>query len=259
MGYKLEPLKKDLGETSIENIFINIYLPRADEIAIKVYLYAYSYAKNFKPLTDEIIASALNISLEDVNKAWIYWFKEGIVKKEINPHTREIDYCFLSLREVYLGITALYEYEEIEKPLNSGDFKKMFEQIEDIIGLELTISEINAIMDYITTTGQQKDLIVEGFKYSNRVSGKKNVHYVLGILRNWKINGINTIEDLKRESEKKRNKFKTKNIQKPKKIQSNVNISVDKSITSDKEQFFNRFFKKNNVNEKNDGNENKGE
>ena len=84
MRFKIEQEKQDLGETSIENIFLNQYLQLAEGNYLKVYLFAYQNAKNIhgqKNVSDEEIAEALNIPLEDVKAAWNYWMSEGIMKK----------------------------------------------------------------------------------------------------------------------------------------------------------------------------------
>ena len=58
MRFTVEPQKMDLGETSVENIFLNHYLQLADGNHLKVYLFAYKNAKSIygqKDLSDEEI------------------------------------------------------------------------------------------------------------------------------------------------------------------------------------------------------------
>ena len=64
------------------------------------------------------------------------------------------------------------------------------------------------------------DLIVKSFEYSKNKTGKMNFNYVFGILRNWYLDGIITIDDyyklMENEKIKKANFKKKRNYYKPK-------------------------------------------
>ena len=208
MRFKIEQEKQDLGETSIENIFLNQYLQLAEGNYLKVYLFAYQNAKNIhgqKNVSDEEIAEALNIPLEDVKAAWNYWMSEGIVKKEREISTGEETYAFLSMRELYLGITEPYEHKADQGkyiPQNSNEIREMYEGIEKVLGLELTPNEYERILEHMNDLGQTPELIVRGFQYCAEHRGKKNLNYVLGVLRNWHLDGINSLAELNNSLEK---------------------------------------------------------
>src|SRR5699024_3232157 len=68
--------------------------------------------------------------------------------------------------------------------------------------------ELEKILNHIEDLGQEPEIIVEGFKFSDRKYGKRNLNYVLGILRNWHLDGIDTMEDLKKARERKNTKAK---------------------------------------------------
>ncbi|MDO5649180.1 MAG: DnaD domain protein [Gallicola sp.] len=208
MRFTVEQHKMDLGETSIENIFLNQYLQLADGDHLKVYLFAYQNAKNIygqKNLSNEQIAEALNLKVENVKAAWNYWMSEGIVKKEREISTGEEVYAFLSMRELYLGIIEPYEHTADQGkyiPQNSNEIREMYEEIEKVLGLDLTPNEYERILDHMNDLGQTPDLIVKGFQYCAEHRGKKNLNYVLGVLRNWHLDGINTISELNASLEK---------------------------------------------------------
>ena len=68
-----EPNEVDLGDTSIPNIFIDIFMPMADGLYVKVYLLGYKNAcdPSFNPkFNNNSIAKDLNIPLSDVLSAW---------------------------------------------------------------------------------------------------------------------------------------------------------------------------------------------
>ena len=80
MSFILETTDMDLGDTPIENIFINDFMPMANGTYVKVYLLGYKYAhdKDDKiEVTNQTIAKHLEISLDDVLRAWDFWEKKG--------------------------------------------------------------------------------------------------------------------------------------------------------------------------------------
>ena len=59
----------DLGDTPVENIFIDIFMPMANGTFVQVYLLGYKYALNREPnmsVDNMSIARHLNIPLSDV-------------------------------------------------------------------------------------------------------------------------------------------------------------------------------------------------
>ena len=72
----------DLGETTIANIFIDIFMPMANGLYVKVYLLGYRQAcdPNSNPKFDNnSIAKNLNIPLSDVIDAWKFWQNKNII------------------------------------------------------------------------------------------------------------------------------------------------------------------------------------
>lgn len=214
MKYKVQPYQVDIGETPIENIFLNQYLQLADGNSLKVYLYAIKNAKdpNAKDiLTDQEIASDLGLTLREVKESWEFWLNEGIVKRVYDEEINEEITYFLSIREIVLGEIERAEYipeEKTNMPNNSNSISQMFEEIESFLQIELNANELEKILNHIEDLGQEPEIVVEGFKFSDRKYGKRNLNYVLGILRNWHLDGIDTMEDLKKARERKNTKAK---------------------------------------------------
>ncbi len=85
MNFTMETTDMDLGgDTPIENIFINDFMPMANGTYVKVYLLGYKYAYD-KDINIEVnnntIAKHLNIPLIDVLNAWDFWEGKGIIQK----------------------------------------------------------------------------------------------------------------------------------------------------------------------------------
>jgi hypothetical protein len=56
MYFILEEMQYELGDTPIDNIFINDYMPDADGTYVKVYLMGYKWAKERQSFNNETLA-----------------------------------------------------------------------------------------------------------------------------------------------------------------------------------------------------------
>jgi len=95
----------DLGETTIANIFIDIFMPMADGLYVKVYLLAYRIVcdrNNSLKYDNNSIARDLNIPLSDVISAWKFWEGKGLIKMHKNEGSNDFDYSieFLDLEKL---------------------------------------------------------------------------------------------------------------------------------------------------------------
>ena len=69
-----------LYDTKVDNLFISEYMPGAPANAVKVYLLASMNAEANIPSDADALARKLRVSLADVEEAWDYWVKQGIVR-----------------------------------------------------------------------------------------------------------------------------------------------------------------------------------
>lgn len=216
MRFKIEKPTVDLDQTLIENIFLDQYLPIATGNAIKVYLHCFKKAVDGKAhfkLKD--LSIQLNLTEQEIEESIQYWLNEGVIKRTINTETGENDFSFLSLRELFLGLAEPYQGEELSivPKMDSRENQEMFKSIEEILGIELSANQMIDILDFMSETNQTPELIVMAFQYSSIETGKKNVNYVLGILRNWFTDGILTLDDfLKSEAEKEEKKARKREV-----------------------------------------------
>lgn len=220
LKYKIKDLKIDLGTTPIENIFINNYLQIADGDDVKVYLYAYKLAYEGKVNempSEEELAVELGMDTDRLLDAFNYWQDQGLISIEEEGDSKS--YHFLSLRELFLGVREPAKpVDDFEILSNDDDItmtnKEMFTGIEEILDTVLTPNEIERILDLKKEFRQDRDLIVHGFTYSEKTTGKRNVNYVLTILRNWALDGILTMADFEKHEAENEKRQDTKNTKK---------------------------------------------
>ncbi|MCU9807603.1 hypothetical protein LEQ06_05135 [Paraclostridium sp. AKS46] len=99
----------DLGQTTIDNIFIDIFMPMANGLYVQVYLLGYRYAcdETSNPkFNNNSIAKNLNVPLSDVLAAWDFWEDKNLIKKHKNDGLDDFSFSieFLDLKKYILII-----------------------------------------------------------------------------------------------------------------------------------------------------------
>lgn len=195
--FLLENNKYDLGETSIENIFINDFMPGANGEFVKVYLLGYKFAKeNRTDITNEKLADYLGILESDVNRAWAYWKKMGIVEMEDDKLK------FVNLKELY--IKNVYNLKAEEKKKDKGysevvanpTYANLLTRAEFLMREPIAPMKKIDIINWITAYNMPADLIEEAFFYTTEIKGIYNISYVEQVVRNWSRDNIRTMEDV---------------------------------------------------------------
>lgn len=215
MSFSLETTDMDLGDTPIENIFINDFMPMANGTYVKVYLLGYKYAhdKDEKiEVNNQTIAKHLEIPLEDVLRAWDFWESKGIIKKIPAEENNKYNYKvkFLNLKQLYIkNNLSLFNSKEENKnkqksitPQELIDanqipaINKMFNQIDYIMRRQTVTTEKQKILSWIENYNMNPDVIEKAFFYGVERKGIKNINYIEGIIRNWYDNGLTNMESI---------------------------------------------------------------
>ena len=217
MSFFIETTDIDLGDTSIENIFINDFMPMADGTYVKVYLIGFKFAKdNDKKLniSNEVISRHLNIPLTDVLNAWDFWLNKGIIKKheKDSDDTSDYEVEFLNLKQLYIknnykpidsmasdnvqSSTYSCSPEDLVEANQSKGINEMFNSIDYIVRRTLVPNEKRKVLEWIYNYNMGTDVIVKAFFYSIEKRGKRSLSYIEGIIRNWYDMGITNMESL---------------------------------------------------------------
>lgn len=215
MNFILETTDIDLGDTPIENIFINDYMPMANGTYVKVYLLGYKYAydrDNNISVDNETIAKNLNMPLTEVLEAWDFWEKKGIIQKIYEDENDKFNYKvkFLSLKQLYIknnyrpvnvqdnltNSTYTSTVDDLVEANRNPAINNMFKNIDYIMRRPLVPNEKNRILEWMFNYNMNPDIIEKAFFYSVEIKGKKKLSYVEGIIRNWYDEGITNVEAL---------------------------------------------------------------
>ncbi len=193
MAFTLKSPSIDIGETPLENIFINNYMNLADEVQLKVYILGLSMAKNSDlRLGNQDIAAALNISIEKVKKAWLFWKQVGLVDF-LEPENEEeyaFDISFISLREEYIKSNYLPKTSkntERKRLLYDKDIKELFDAAEIIVNKPLSPDDRMKAIEWMTEFNISKELFLKALKitFHERSPQLPSLKYTKGILQNW--------------------------------------------------------------------------
>ena len=225
MSFTLQTTDMDLGDTPIENIFINDYMPMANGTYVKVYLLGFKYAHD-KDINIEVnnttIAKHLDIPLEDVLRSWDFWEEKGIIEKIREENTRKVNYevKFLNLKQLYIQNNINLWAEE--KTVTSHDTKglvnankvpevnNMFNNIDNILRRQTVPNEKQRILEWIYDFNMNPDVIEKAFYYSIERRGVNKIPYIEAIVRGWYKDGLTNMEALMehfKESDEKYYKY----------------------------------------------------
>lgn len=201
MAFKKRIPALDLETTAIENIFLTEVLPMAEGNALKVYLLGYRYACDPEAhcrFSHEALARHLGLSLEEVLDAWRFWEEKGLIKKtDVNPdqpHGFSVE--FISLRQLYVenNFKPLREApkkpkspspERLSESLREPVLKKMFRDIEQLMGRPLEPNDCLEILSWIDALPLEPQVIVKAFEYVVREKNIRNIKYTGTVVRSW--------------------------------------------------------------------------
>lgn len=209
MSFKLETPDMDLGDTPIENIFINDYMPMANGTYVKVYLLGYKYAYERDErleITNSSISKHLDIPLEDVLRAWDFWEEKGII---IKHGSDKVNYKveFLNLKQLYIK-NNYTNFSQKEEPIKENKYStqdlieanqiplinNMFNQIDYIMRRQTSPTEKKMVLEWIHDYNMNPDVIEKAFFYAVEQKGIRKINYVEGIIRNWYDEGLTNID-----------------------------------------------------------------
>lgn len=220
MSFILQEMKIDWGDTPIENIFITDYMPIADGTYVKVYLLGYKYAKDKQDnFNNETIAKNLKIPLSDVLNAWDFWENEKIIIK--HPAEDEFNYYveFVNLKQLYVdnvyrhiskindGRETQFNNDELIASNRNTENKKMMEEIEEMFGRPLKISEKKKVVSWMNSYKMKPDIMSQAFSYCINNKKIKRFSYIESVVSSWHDEGVYDLATMVEYLEKRDDRF----------------------------------------------------
>ena len=164
------------NSTEVDNIFINNYLPYADANYVKIYLYGLYKCQdsNGRDNTLENFANELNLSQEEIEKAFYYWQEQGLVQI-LNVIPFEVRY--LPISDV-LNNTKKY---------NAKKYQSFNAQAQEILsGRMITPNEYREYYDIIERLHMEKEALLMIINYCVNIKGNNvGYAYITTIAKDW--------------------------------------------------------------------------
>lgn len=227
-----------IRETSISNLFISEYLPLAPGDYVRVYLYGLMMAENGKTIDEEKLARILGITVKEVQDAWSYWARKGIVRlfhtnnegetgieylnlidrmysknshrdEEISDTSIDVDTASSSMKqEIDEDSDIEEEYaddgeskaQKIQKLINES-IKEVYREYEKYTGRLLSREENEKIADAIHVYNINPEVMSYAIKYCVDI-GKYNASYIIKVALRWTSEGCRNIVDVKEYTDK---------------------------------------------------------
>ena len=192
-----------LYDTHVENLFITEYMPSAPENAVKVYLLALMHAQQGLSLDTPEIALRLHLSAEEVDAAWDYWYKKGLVrllrKDAKDPKAATVQ--LLNIKEMVFGRrpdagNAAAAAESAPFALDDEKFSLLLGDIESATGRLLESREPETVASWISEYGMDPEVILLGYKYCTERGKSTRCHYVGTVLKDWRARGLVTADQV---------------------------------------------------------------
>ncbi|MDR2132647.1 MAG: DnaD domain protein [Clostridiales Family XIII bacterium] len=214
MTFKKERTKEYyLGDTHVENVFVNEMMPSAPGDYVKAYLFALMYAELGLIMRNEEVAKQLGMEIEDVLKAWSYWEELGVIRKHYEDPENRLRYEveFLNLKAmIYGGRNGKPKDKSNADGLSRGvrdllaneALRELCRDVESIVGAPLSPEDMQTIASWSEDFGAPPPVIAFAFRHaSERKNGAANArktHYVGKIVQDWMEKELRTVEDVKK-------------------------------------------------------------
>ena len=196
-----------LFSTSVENFFINEYLPVAPGEYVKVYLFCLMYAEHGQPVENSVMAKVLGLTETDIENAWDYWEDRGAIKRAVNREG-EIEIVFKSHIEEIYGDKK--EEAQEDEAVNCVDLeiKSLYDEYTLATGRPISSNEMDRISDGIEVYNITPDVFSYAIKYCKERE-KYSIEYIMKVALSWTEDGCRNIAEVRDLLDKKsmRNNF----------------------------------------------------
>ncbi len=229
------------GFTSVDNLFLLSYMPNADAIDVKIYLYGLTLAINGQESDNNLqkMSLVLHLSEERIIEGYQQWEKLGIVSI---LKSSEFEVKYLSVKHPITS-AILFDAEE---------FAPFVDEVNRIFPDKMiSPNEFNAYFELMTANKIDNSSMLLIMKYCyDYKAGNVSAPYILAVANDWISQGIKTfedienhIQDLENNADSIRDIFKSLGIKRKAEIEdrqyflkwtNNYNYNIDAILTASK-------------------------
>ncbi len=175
----------NLGTTTVEDLFIEEYMPYATDTQNKVYLMGLKLLKQNGSNIDTV-AQKLNISYEEVLESYKYWHSLGIITLDGN------DVIYMSIRQIF--VESNYEKKRISNStLASEKYKSLFNKINSHLSINLIESERMKLVKFLNDNEIADSIVLESYLVYKK--SKNRTDNAIKLLISLVENKVRTLDD----------------------------------------------------------------
>lgn len=185
--------------TLIPNSIIDQYLPEANELQLKVYLYILRHANTGTPIHISAMADYFNETEKDIIRAVSFWEKRGVFSS-CKSENSAAQTC---ANGIVLGQTASAPSADPMRDISRDTFRSLSDSqdfvelrfvAETYMGKPLSSNDLHILLFIKESLGFSNELIDFLLQHCAEC-GKKSFHYVQKVACEWANQGITTPED----------------------------------------------------------------
>ncbi len=187
--------------------FINNYMPSANATYVKVYLYGLVKCYEGGDISNADIAEALDILETDVNKAWRYWKRVGLVRSEgkgtlvFNPIPAEEakqkqETPVEEKNDARKSVPEKKEaaVKEIPKTMDiTPKIKETVTMAEQLLKKTLSRREVTSLYNFTEWYGMSQEMVLVLLEYCVTID-KTSFAYIEKVASGWHEQGITTLD-----------------------------------------------------------------
>ena len=199
-----------LYSTSVENLFINEFLPDAPGDCVKVFLFGLMYAQYEQEIDSRTMALTLGMTEKDVNNAWKYWESKGLVSFTFDEESGQTDVGFIRQIDLFYGKAAddirqnEDQPEQIEESadaiierLTNQQLREIFMKYQDLTGRTVSRIEAGKLTDAVKLYNIEPDVLDFAIDYCIGID-KYSVDYICKVALRWTEEGARDVATVKR-------------------------------------------------------------
>ncbi|MBE6041925.1 MAG: DnaD domain protein, partial [Clostridiales bacterium] len=208
-----------LYSTTVENFFINEFLPDAPGDFVKVFLYGLMYAQYEQETDSAIIAHTLGMTEKDVDNAWKYWESKGLVS--ISEDSRgDTGVEFIKQIDLFYGKTIEESYpvgpasdnmqtqfgedpvaaeesaESVIARMVNRQLKELFDKYQDLTGRTVSRHEARKLTEAVRDFNIEPDVLGFAIDYCIGIE-KYSVDYIFKVALRWTEEGCRDVAQVK--------------------------------------------------------------
>ena len=186
---------------AVPNAVVDNYIKLANEASLKVLLYI--LRNNGKKLVSDEAACALNLNINQIEEAFIFWENANILKRDEKPLISSSVSEPVSEEKIAAPVKkssipsgtgySLKPSEIAQRVENSEDVRVMFNMAEASFGRPLNHTEQRSFIWMHDYLGLSADVLITIAAYCISIE-KGSIKYIETLASDWSEKGINTLE-----------------------------------------------------------------